>query len=110
MTENIKQPKTSRQFLLASVEVQGERGAEYEGEGKEERSFNRIAKAFSAITQKELTAAEIALVLQITKDVRQWSHDRFHADSVLDSVSYAALKAEELYIQYKANKAEVYFD
>ena len=60
-----------------------------------------MATAFNAITGKSLTPAEVCLVLQIVKDVRQWSQDRLHEDSVLDGVSYASLKGEELYKQYK---------
>jgi hypothetical protein len=35
-------------------------------------------------------------LLQIVKDVRQWSRAGYHLDSALDAVSYAALKAEAL--------------
>lgn len=89
------------ELLETGKSIIGQRGDEYEtttGEG--ERSFNAIAVAFGAITGKSITAAEVALMLQITKDVRQWSQDRLHADSVIDCVNYAALKGEELYKQY----------
>jgi hypothetical protein len=92
-------------LLKKGAEIIGQRGEEYEtttGDG--ERSFNAIATAFNAITGKSVTAAEVALMLQITKDVRQWSQDRLHEDSVIDCVNYAALKGEELYKQYSANK------
>lgn len=80
--------------------VQSERANEYSSEGSE-RSFHAVAVAFNAITGKDLTAAEVALVLQVLKDVRQWSSpNRLHEDSVLDSVSYAALKGEELFKQF----------
>lgn len=83
------------EYLSAAAAVQQERGAEYDSpEG--ERSGGRIAAAFNAITGKDLTAAEVYLVLQITKDVRQWSARGYHHDSALDCVSYAALKAEAL--------------
>lgn len=77
-----------------------QRGAEYETEGEQERSFNSVTVAFNAITGKDLTAAEVALLLQVLKDVRQFSQDRLHEDSVIDCVNYAALKGEELYRQY----------
>lgn len=36
-------------------------------------------------------------MLQLLKDVRQWSNpDIYHADSAEDCISYAALKAEAL--------------
>lgn len=77
-----------------------QRGAEYETDVKQERSFASVAVAFNAITGKDLTAAEVALLLQVLKDVRQFSQDRLHEDSVIDCVNYAALKGEELYKQY----------
>lgn len=92
--------KTSTELLNECVSVQSERGAEYDENATQERSFSKIATAFSAITGKNLTPAEVCLVLQITKDVRQWGQDRLHEDSVLDGISYASLKGEELYRQY----------
>jgi hypothetical protein len=88
-------------LLKKGADIIGQRGEEYEtttGDG--ERSFNAISTAFNAITGKSITAAEVALMLQITKDVRQWSQDRLHEDSVIDCVNYAALKGEEIYKQY----------
>lgn len=83
------------QFLSEAAAVQQVRGAEYDSpEG--ERSGGRVAAAFNAITGKDLCAAEVYLILQITKDVRQWSACGYHHDSALDCVSYAALKAEAL--------------
>ena len=101
----INQPKTARMFLRKSEQLLSDRGKEYPNKGKEERSFESVAAAFNVITKKNLTSAEVCLVLQILKDVRQWSQDRFHADSVEDSVTYAALKAEELYRQYSDETA-----
>ena len=88
----------SIEILNQCVAVQAERGKEY-GNDKE-RSFNQVATAFNAITRKDLTAAEVALLLQILKDVRQWSVDRLHEDSVIDGVSYSSLKGELLFEQY----------
>lgn len=87
-------------LLEQGKSIMQQRGAEYETDGKEERSFNSVAVAFNAITGKCLTAAEVALLLQVLKDVRQFSQDRLHEDSVIDCVNYAALKGEELYKQY----------
>ena len=61
-----------------------------------ERSGRRVADAFTAITGKPITAAEVYLVLQLVKDVRQWQRPRYHEDSAIDCVAYAALKAEAL--------------
>jgi hypothetical protein len=93
----------SVRLLKACVKVQSERGKEH-GNNESERSFGSVAVAFNAITGKALTAAEVCLILQILKDVRQWSKPtRLHHDSVLDGVSYAALKGEELYRQFHAS-------
>lgn len=91
--------KTALDLLADCTSVQKERADEYKDGG--ERSFNSVSTAFNAITGKDVTPAEVALLLQVLKDVRQWSKDRLHPDSVLDSVSYASLKGEELYKQYR---------
>lgn len=88
------------ELLEQGKSIMQQRGAEYETEGEQERSFNSVTVAFNAITGKDLTAAEVALLLQVLKDVRQFSQDRLHEDSVIDCVNYAALKGEELYRQY----------
>lgn len=87
-------------LLEQGKSIMQQRGAEYEADSKQERSFNSVAVAFNAITGKSLTAAEVALLLQVLKDVRQFSQDRLHEDGVIDCVNYAALKGEELYKQY----------
>lgn len=96
--------KAAHEILAECVQVQHERGKDYDTQGsQQERSFASVATAFNAITGQSLTPAEVCLVLQIVKDVRQWSQDRLHEDSVLDGVSYASLKGEELYKQYKGD-------
>lgn len=71
-----------------------ERGKDYDKE--EERSANKTAKAFNAITGFELKASDVWLLLQLLKDVRQYSSPNYHADSAEDGVAYSALKAESL--------------
>jgi hypothetical protein len=95
----IIQPKTATAFLKKSQQLIDERGKEY-NKAKGERSFDKLAKCFTAKTGIEITAAHVALLLQDLKDIRQFSQDRFHQDSVEDGVTYSALKAEELYKQY----------
>ena len=87
-------PKSAADFLAKALSLLDERGQQYDTGN--ERSGPKIAAAFNAITGKDLTAAEVYLVLQITKDVRQWSAPEYHPDSAEDCISYAALKAEEL--------------
>ena len=89
--------KTATNYLQECMEVQKERGEQYNSKGTGERSFAAIAKAFTAITGKKLVGSDIALIQQILKDVRQYADPtRFHEDSGLDKVSYASLHAEEL--------------
>ncbi|WP_237772724.1 hypothetical protein [Pseudomonas putida] len=89
-------PKTSVDFLQAAIDVQAERGKQYDAPGGE-RSMGRTVQAFNAITGRDLTEAEGWLLLQVLKDVRQWQNpDKFHEDSALDGVAYSSLKAEAL--------------
>ena len=99
--ENNKPTKNSLYFLQKSIDVQKERGEEYEGDGQE-RSFQKMATVFNTKTGKDLTAAHMALIMQDLKDIRFFSSDRYHEDSLLDGVSYASLKAELAAQQYNA--------
>lgn len=85
--------KTSIDFLNIVKDIQVERGAEYEQEGGE-RSFEKIATVFNVYRGKDLLPSDIALILEIMKNVRFYAQDRYHADSVIDKVSYASLWAE----------------
>lgn len=90
----------STELLNQCVDIQDERGVDYDNGA--ERSFQKVATAFNAITGKDLKGSEVALMLQLLKDVRQWTHpQRLHEDSILDGVSYAALKGEELYAEQR---------
>lgn len=86
----------STEFLQAAIDVQAERGKQYDSpEG--ERSMGRTVQAFNAITGRDLIEAEGWLLLQVLKDVRQWQNpEAYHHDSALDGVAYASLKAEAL--------------
>lgn len=89
-------PKTSVDFLQAAIDVQAERGKQYDAPGGE-RSMGRTVQAFNTITGRDLSEAEGWLLLQVLKDVRQWQNpDKYHEDSALDGVAYASLKAEAL--------------
>lgn len=91
------QQKTSTDYLQESIDIQKQRGAQYDSTGSGERSFGACADAFNAITGKDLKGSDICLILQVLKDVRQYSNpDRLHEDSILDKVSYASLHGEEL--------------
>lgn len=88
--------KDSTYFLQAAIDVQAERGKQYDISGRE-RSMGKTVHAFNAITGRDLTEAEGWLLIQVLKDVRQWQNpDKFHEDSALDCVAYSSLKAEAL--------------
>ena len=94
--ENVHMPTTAPEFLQSALNTLTQRGKDYD-KPEGERSASAVAVAFNAITGKQLTEAEVWLVLQLVKDVRQWQNpERYHADSALDCVAYAALKAEAL--------------
>lgn len=90
-------PITSTQdFLRVAGDTIGQRGTDYD-KPEGERSAGAVATAFNAITKREITESEVWLILQLVKDVRQWQNPyRFHQDSAVDCVAYAALKAESL--------------
>ncbi len=91
----IDAPKSAPEFLQSALSTLTQRGKDYD-KPEGERSAAAVAVAFNAITGKQITDAEVYLVLQLVKDVRQWQCADFHADSALDCVAYAALKAEAL--------------
>lgn len=94
--EIVHMPTTAPDFLQSALNTLTQRGKDYD-KPEGERSAAAVAVAFNAITGRNLTEAEVWLVLQLVKDVRQWQNpDRYHADSALDCVAYAALKAEAL--------------
>jgi hypothetical protein len=88
--------KISTDFLQAAIDVQAERGKQYDAPDGN-RSMVKTVQAFNAITGRDLTEAEGWLLMQIVKDVRQWQNpDKYHEDSALDGVAYSSLKAEAL--------------
>lgn len=88
-----KKYKTSVDFLNIVKDIQVERGAEYEQE-EGERSFEKIATVFNVYRGRDLLPSDIALILEIMKNVRFYAQDRYHLDSVIDKVSYGSLWAE----------------
>lgn len=87
----------STELLQACIDVQAERGKQYDAKQTGERSFQAAAQAFNAMTGQNLKGSDVCLMLVCVKAVRQYSSpDRLHSDSVLDLVSYAALWGEEL--------------
>lgn len=98
--------KTSTDFLRNAIEVQAERGKQYDAPDGT-RSMVKTVQAFNAITGRDLSEAEGWPLMQIVKDVRQWQNtDRYHADSALDGVAYASLKAEALATSHTEFRAD----
>lgn len=86
---------TAVDFLEAASDLLTERGKQYDSP-KGERSMGKTITAFNAITGKNLTEAEGWLVLQLLKDVRQYTTKSYHRDSAEDSLAYCSLKCEAL--------------
>uniref|UniRef100_UPI001FC9C8C0 hypothetical protein n=1 Tax=Pseudomonas sichuanensis TaxID=2213015 RepID=UPI001FC9C8C0 len=61
--------KKSTDFLQAAIDVQAERGKQYDAPDGT-RSMVKTVQAFNAITGHNLTEAEGWLLMQIVKDVR----------------------------------------
>lgn len=92
-----KQPKTSKDYLSECIEIQNQRGEQYDSKGIGERSFAAAASAFNAMTGQSLKGSDVCLLLSCVKAVRQYSDPtRVHEDSLIDLVSYASLWAEEI--------------
>ena len=85
-------PKTAEGFMGQAALTLVARGREYDGVGGE-RSGGRIAAAFNAITGRDLSPAEVYLLLLVLKQVRQFN-GKYHEDSGVDAISYAALMVE----------------
>ena len=82
-------------LLKKAANIMEERGKDYDAEGGE-RSMGKTIAAFNCITGKFITESEGWLLLQLLKDVRQWSNKPYHSDSAEDCIAYSALKAEAL--------------
>jgi hypothetical protein len=89
--------KTSTEYLQDCIDVQTERGKDYDTNSTKERSFAQAAHAYNEITGRDLKGSDICLILEMVKLVRQYAQpNRLHEDSVLDKVSYSSLWAEEI--------------
>lgn len=93
----ITTPSTSVEFLQQCIDVQAERGKQYDPKGDKERSFATVANMFNEVRGTELKGSDVCLILEFVKLVRQYADpSRVHDDSLLDKVSYSSLWAEEL--------------
>jgi len=84
----------STEFLQAAIDVQAERGKQYD-KPTGERSMGATISAFNCITGRTLEESDGWLMLSLLKLVRQAQNpEQYHHDSALDFVAYASLYAE----------------
>lgn len=84
----------STEFLQAAIEVQAERGKQYD-KPSGERSMAATVSAFNCITGSMLEESDGWMFLGLLKLVRQSQNpEKYHHDSALDFVAYASLYAE----------------
>lgn len=81
-------------LLTDAAQIMRERAKQYDSPTGE-RSMGKAVAAFNCVTGNKMTEAEGWLLLQLLKDVRQWTTPSVaHVDSLQDCIAYAALKAE----------------
>jgi hypothetical protein len=78
-------------FLNRAGEHMQDRAAQYD-KPEGERSAAAAAKAFNAITGKDLTEADVWLILAMIKAVR--CQGKYHQDSQEDLIAYCSLYSE----------------
>ena len=84
----------SNEFLQAAIDVQKERGAQYD-KPSGERSMAATVAAFNCITGHNLKEQDGWMLQGLLKLVRQSQNpESYHHDSALDFVAYASLYAE----------------
>lgn len=84
----------STEFLQSAMDVQKERGEQYD-KPSGERSMGATVRAFNAITGHTLEESDGWMLLGLLKLVRQSQNpENYHHDSALDFVAYASLYAE----------------
>lgn len=93
--DELERAPTAAEFLQVAADTMNLRGKTYD-QPTGERSMGKAVSMFNICTGHALSESEGWLLLQLLKDVRQWSRAEYHADSALDCVAYAALKAEAL--------------
>lgn len=69
-------------------EMKAKEAKQYDNEEKE-ISMGKCVEAFNIITGKDLTESEGWLLLQLLKDVRQWSKESYHEDSTLNKARFS---------------------
>ena len=80
-------------ILAKGQTILAERGQSYD-KPTGERSMARTVAVFNAHHDTQLTEAQGWHFMQILKDVRLFTANHYHHDSVIDGTNYSALKGE----------------
>lgn len=92
-TEETQPSVQAPELLGRAARHMHDRASTYDSPGGG-RSMGKAVTAFNAITGHTLTESEGWLLLQVLKDVRNFSRGKPHQDSLEDCIAYSALKAE----------------
>jgi hypothetical protein len=96
-------------YLLKAAQILNQRGKDYDPTEGEERSMSKIIEAFNLISGANLTEQQGWLFMRILKMVRLYANtDRYHEDSAIDGIAYAALEAESWDEQFTEDDRQQY--
>jgi hypothetical protein len=84
---------TSIGLIKSAIEVQGERGKEYD-QPEGERSMAKVVDIFNRFHDLGMSEVQGWHFMEILKDVRFFSAPDFHRDSIVDKINYVALRGE----------------
>lgn len=83
---------TPKEFLTDAITTVDQRGTDNGYDVGQERSAARIAKVFNALTDHNLTEADVWTLLIVLKQVR--NQRKFKHDNIVDMAGYAGLLGE----------------
>lgn len=97
----------AKKYLGIAIQTMDSRASEYDKNSEEERSMDKIVRAFNIITGQDLTEVQGWAFMECLKMVRlHVNPNTYHEDSAIDNISYSALAAEAWskreYEEYKA--------
>ena len=85
--------KTAQDLLKDAFDTLNARGVDYDKPAGE-RSMAKTVAVFNLMTDSTMTEEEGWQFMKCLKQVRNWSGDKRHADSMVDDIAYSALLAE----------------
>ena len=86
---------TPQQAAVKAMATLAQRGKDYD-KPSGERSMAAAVAAFNAIVGSGLKESDGWLFMLLLKQSRQYQSLKFHEDSAIDAIAYAALHAESL--------------